>query len=639
MPFFGLFEAHFLGQSSVASKPMFLKAALLSGGCDSSIISALASRAVTNGSKEVKLHTFTIFFSESDSREHRRICSGRIGDREMAAQVAKHIGSVHTEVSFCTSEGLAALPHVVRHLETYDVIAVRAAVSLFLLAKHVSECSFKVVLCGEGANEAFAGYSLFERFDDGDLQCFRDEMARRLNAIDSGELLRVDRCTMAHGIEARVPILDVDFLDVAMSISPLEKLSHVSRGRVQKHIFRLAFHDLLPPSILYRRKEQFADGIGHGCIRALKDEAVTRLQTAVDNPELAEREWNQRLFTYANSGLSRQRFALVHLRQTRRRFHHRQSNAFHSISTGKDGSKSIRLWKSVSDDPQLSILVSRSDADQFIREVLDLDDFPPAGSVDNTLEMLNTLIHAMLRRVPSHNLTNLVRDRRPPTMSEIHKDMMEGLGGPFAVVNAFFAALLHSIGFGFELYLLSCSIAARPNCHVAILVSIAGISYFVDVANGKPYFEAVALRDRSAKCFAGLTWKLDFNPNTSLFELVHLSRDDGQTWNCALSFDAERKVFYSSFEPMITRSRQDPEFGPFLTGLRLCIYPSKLSIRAIRNRSLIIDNVKPTAVEPEELIEFTKTHFHHIKDMDKLVRSALQVLDNHNPLFSNITVE
>jgi len=104
-------------------------------------------------------------------------------------------------------------------------IVVRAAVPLYLLSRHISRLGIKVLLCGEGADELFGGYRLYESYQPGDTTDFKIELNRRLKNIDTSELQRVDRCTAAHGLEARVPFLDIHFAQVALELDP----KHVSR--------------------------------------------------------------------------------------------------------------------------------------------------------------------------------------------------------------------------------------------------------------------------------------------------------------------------------------------------------------------------------------------------------------------------
>lgn len=126
---------------------------------------------------------------------------------------------VHEEVHFTFKEGLEVLPRVVTAMETTDASMIRAGVPLYLLSKHISARGFKVVLCGEGADESMAGYRLFEQYHVDDSEQFSHDLQRRLFSIETSELQRVDRCTSAHGLEARVPFMDVSFVKTLMGIA------------------------------------------------------------------------------------------------------------------------------------------------------------------------------------------------------------------------------------------------------------------------------------------------------------------------------------------------------------------------------------------------------------------------------------
>jgi asparagine synthase (glutamine-hydrolysing) len=165
---------------------------------------------------------------------------------------------------------MEVLEDVVCHLETDDVITVRAAIPMFLLMRAVRRQGIKVVLCGEGADEIFGGYSLFEKYGADSCEEYAHEIGRRLQLIATAELLRVDRVSMAYTVEARVPFLDVDFVRTALSFSPIDRMSHVSLGRMEKFLLRRSVAHLLPVAVTYRKKVQFADGVGAGWLRDLK---------------------------------------------------------------------------------------------------------------------------------------------------------------------------------------------------------------------------------------------------------------------------------------------------------------------------------------------------------------------------------
>lgn len=238
--------------------------ALLSGGLDSSIIAALAARhaarRVESGEREPawfpRLHTFSI---------------GLPGSPDLAAarRVAGHIGSVHHGFEFTIQEGLDALDDVIRHLESYDVTTVRAATPMFLMSRRIKAMGIKMVLSGEGADEIFGGYLYFHKAPNATE--FHFETVRKLDALHQYDCLRANKATAAWGVEARVPFLDNEVLDVAMRIDPALKMC--SRTRIEKYLLRRAFSGLLPDEVLWRQKEQFSDGVGYGWIDALRAHA------------------------------------------------------------------------------------------------------------------------------------------------------------------------------------------------------------------------------------------------------------------------------------------------------------------------------------------------------------------------------
>ncbi len=234
---------------------------LLSGGLDSSITAALAAKHATMRVEDheqspawwPRLHSFAIGLEGSPDL--------------LAAQVAAdHIGTVHHGMTFTIQEGLDALDEVIYHLETYDVTSIRAATPMYLLARKIRAMGIKMVLSGEGADEIFGGYLYFHKAPDP--RAFHEETVRKLSRLHSYDCLRANKAMSAWGVEARVPFLDKEFLDVAMSINPADKM--ITQGRIEKQILREAFSDMLPESIAWRQKEQFSDGVGYGWIDAVK---------------------------------------------------------------------------------------------------------------------------------------------------------------------------------------------------------------------------------------------------------------------------------------------------------------------------------------------------------------------------------
>jgi len=235
---------------------------LLSGGLDSSIISAIAKkyaghRVESKDTQEAwypQLHSFAV---------------GLVGSPDLiaAAKVAVHIGSVHHEIHFTIQEGLDAIRDVIFHLETYDVTTVRASTPMYLMARVIKSMGIKMVLSGEGADEIFGGYLYFHKAPSA--RAFHEETVRKIDKLHLYDCLRANKSMAAWGVEGRVPFLDKEFMDVAMRINPTEKMA--KDGRMEKWILRKAFEDYLPASIAWRQKEQFSDGVGYSWIDTLKE--------------------------------------------------------------------------------------------------------------------------------------------------------------------------------------------------------------------------------------------------------------------------------------------------------------------------------------------------------------------------------
>ena len=213
----------------------------LSGGLDSSIIAALVRPHVN------ELHTFSVGIEGSR-------------DLEAARLVARHLDTVHHEYLLVPSEVVQKLPEIIYHLESFDQDLVRSAIPCYFTARLAAE-EVKVILTGEGADELFAGYRYYLRYKD--LPLLHREMRRSVQSLHNINLQRVDRMTMAHSIEGRVPFLDVEMIELAQSIPPELKLQRDGVTRpVEKWVLRQACEDLLPPQIVWRHKEQFDEGSG-----------------------------------------------------------------------------------------------------------------------------------------------------------------------------------------------------------------------------------------------------------------------------------------------------------------------------------------------------------------------------------------
>ena len=247
---------------------------LLSGGLDSSVISAIAEKY-----SEMRI--------EDDSRSKAywpRLHSFAVGlkgapDLAKAKIVADHIGTVHHEINYTIQEGLDALRDVIYYIETYDVTTVRASTPMYLLARVIKSMGIKMVLSGEGADEIFGGYLYFHKAPDA--QAFHEETVRKLSKLHQYDCLRANKSLSAWGVEGRVPFLDKEFLDVAMRLNPTNKLCPGTT--IEKRIVREAFADMLPSEVAWRQKEQFSDGVGYSWIDTLKQ--IT--SEAVSDEEMA----------------------------------------------------------------------------------------------------------------------------------------------------------------------------------------------------------------------------------------------------------------------------------------------------------------------------------------------------------------
>ncbi len=210
----------------------------LSGGIDSSILAAIARRYFD------RLDSFSVGVEESIDLKYARV-------------VARFLGTDHHEFIYTRDDVVEALPQVIYHLESFDPALVRSAIPTYFVSRLAKE-HVKVILTGEGADEAFAGYLYFKDIDR--KEALQDESIRILSGLHNLNLQRVDRATMAHSIEGRVPFLDVDFLKHVIAIDPRLKLA--GEGRMEKWLLRKAFAGYLPEEVLWRTKMEFADGSG-----------------------------------------------------------------------------------------------------------------------------------------------------------------------------------------------------------------------------------------------------------------------------------------------------------------------------------------------------------------------------------------
>lgn len=297
---------------------------LLSGGLDSSLVASIAQRetlrlrrlAEANGGKEPA----SFGAPEGDNQDNMDRGEGLVGiddentlstvtylpqlnsfsiglpgspDNEAALEVAKFLGTKHHVMTFTIEDGLNALSDVIYHLETYDVTTIRASTPMYLLSRKIKAMGIKMVLSGEGSDEIFGGYLYFHNAPS--KEELHDETVRRVKNLHLSDCLRANKSTSAWGLEARVPFLDKQFLEVAMGIDPQEKMH--TKERIEKYILRKAFDTTdepetapyLPEKILWRQKEQFSDGVGYGWIDALKDNA--ELQVTDEMMKNPKPEW------------------------------------------------------------------------------------------------------------------------------------------------------------------------------------------------------------------------------------------------------------------------------------------------------------------------------------------------------------
>lgn len=250
---------------------------LLSGGLDSSVISAVAekysqNRVEDNGSTKAwwpQLHSFAVGLKNAP-------------DLAKAKLVADHIGTVHHEINYTIQEGLDAIRDVIYFIETYDVTTVRASTPMYLLARVIKSMGIKMVLSGEGADEIFGGYLYFHKAPSA--RAFHEETVRKLSKLYMYDCLRANKSLAAWGVEGRVPFLDKEFLDIAMRTNPEAKMC--PGQTMEKKIVREGFADMLPAEVAWRQKEQFSDGVGYSWIDTLKK--ITSDQVSDEQMEHAE---------------------------------------------------------------------------------------------------------------------------------------------------------------------------------------------------------------------------------------------------------------------------------------------------------------------------------------------------------------
>ncbi|KAF2022887.1 asparagine synthetase [Setomelanomma holmii] len=304
---------------------------LLSGGLDSSLVASIAQReiqrlneasrkwAVVSKGKAHNQESQLVGIDDQNELQTDlllgQLNSFSIGlpnapDAVAAQEVADFLGTKHHTFTFTIEDGLNALTDVIFHLESFDVTTIRASTPMFLLARKIKAMGVKMVLSGEGSDEIFGGYLYFHNAPD--KAAFHEECILRVKNLHLADCLRANKSTSAWGIEARVPFLDKNFLNVSMNIDPADKLH--SKDRIEKYILRKAFdtsdepetQPYLPDKILWRQKEQFSDGVGYGWIDALKDNAELHITDEMmknpkpewgnDIPDSKEAYWYRCMF-------------------------------------------------------------------------------------------------------------------------------------------------------------------------------------------------------------------------------------------------------------------------------------------------------------------------------------------------------
>lgn len=218
---------------------------LLSGGLDSSLVAAVAAKHLKLRGEI--LNTFSIGMKGAT-------------DLKYAKQVASFIGSNHTEIIFTEKEGIQAIDEVIKVTETYDITTIRASIGQYLLSKWISKnTNIKIILNGDGADECEMGYLYFYNAPNS-IEAQKDSL-RLVKEIHYFDGLRVDRNISYHGLEARVPFLDKDF--VKLFLNKIPPKFKVPSFECEKFLIRKAFErfNILPSEVLWRRKEAFSDGI------------------------------------------------------------------------------------------------------------------------------------------------------------------------------------------------------------------------------------------------------------------------------------------------------------------------------------------------------------------------------------------
>jgi len=219
---------------------------LLSGGVDSSLVAALSAKILGR-----PIRTFCCSLKGEDGK-------GVGTDLRYARMVADHIGSNHTEVLFSPEEGLAAIPDVIRTIESWDVTTIRASVVQYMVCKYIGQnTDCKVVFVGEGVDEVASSYLFNWYAPNGDaLDKCSKEYVKNIHYYD---VKRADRCISRWGLEGRVPLLDPEFINAYWEIPAEQRMP--TYKNMEKWVLRKAFDgtNVLPDKVLWRTKEAQSD--------------------------------------------------------------------------------------------------------------------------------------------------------------------------------------------------------------------------------------------------------------------------------------------------------------------------------------------------------------------------------------------
>jgi len=215
---------------------------LLSGGLDTSIL-AFVARPSTG---------FTVALKDSPA-----------SDLVYSEKIAKLLGIHHKKMEFATEEALATLPEVIKILKTFD-LALPNDLSIYFALKLARGSRISSVMTGDGADELFAGYSYMAELRPKDL-------GRYIRRLSQNWHFSANELGGALGIETRQPFLDEDFVRFALEISPELKV----QDGVGKYILRKSFEGLLPPEIVWRRKEPIEYGSGSTKLHEIINNMVT----------------------------------------------------------------------------------------------------------------------------------------------------------------------------------------------------------------------------------------------------------------------------------------------------------------------------------------------------------------------------